>query len=297
LHLTAGVDIDQPRPGAYLSAGVLAQGPVNFANSQLLNYVRPYRGFGPINVSSPRFQSNYHSLQVQWQWRASDNNLVMLNYTWSHALTDAPNQYTTAQNVYDIHADYGPADFDRRHVFTGSYIYHLPFYRSQHGFTGHLLGGWEISGIAYAQTGLWLTVNGVHIDPAGLGLADSNSGPFFDARPDQLGNPNQRAPHTVAQWFNGALFADPPADGIRPGNAPRGSVLGPGAWRWDASLFKNTNINERVNVQFRAEATNVLNHTNFDQIGTAFLFDPIHFGQVLSARDPRIIQLGLKLIF
>jgi len=49
-------------------------------------------------------------------------------------------------------------------------------------------------------------------------------------------------------------------------------------------------------VQFRAEATNVLNHTNFDQIGT-FSLDPIHFGQVLSARDPRIVQLGLKLLF
>ncbi len=199
LNLTAGVDINQPRPGAYLSAGVLAQGPVNSANSQLLNYVRPYRGFGPINVSSPRFQSNYHSLQAQWQWRASDNNMVMLNYTWSHALTDAPNQYTTPQNVYDIHAEYGPADFDRRHVFTGSYIYHLPFYRLQRGTTGHLLGGWEISGIVYAQTGLWLTVNGVHIDPAGLGVAASNSGPFFDARPDQLGNANRHAPHSRGQ--------------------------------------------------------------------------------------------------
>jgi hypothetical protein len=58
-------------------------------------------------------------------------------------------------------------------------------------------------------------------------------------------------------------------------------------------LFKNTAISEPVNVQFRAEATNVLNHTNFDQIGTFFL-DPIHFGQVISASDARIIQLGLN---
>jgi len=93
------------------------------------------------------------------------------------------------------------------------------------------------------------------------------------------------------------LFSDPPAGGIRPGNASRGSILGPGAWRWDASLFKNTKIGERVNVQFRAEATNVLNHTNFDQISTGFLFDPVHFSQVLSARDPGIIQLGLKVAF
>jgi hypothetical protein len=62
-------------------------------------------------------------------------------------------------------------------------------------------------------------------------------------------------------------------------------------------LFKNIKVSERLSVQFRAEATNVLNHTNFDQIGTFFLFDPIHFGQVMSARDPRIIQLGLKLLF
>jgi hypothetical protein len=80
-----------------------------------------------------------------------------------------------------------------------------------------------------------------------------------------------------SQWFDGSLFADPPANGIRPGNASRGSILGPAAWRWDASLFKNTSISERVNVQFRVEATNVLNHANFDQIGTSFWFDPIHF--------------------
>jgi hypothetical protein len=80
-------------------------------------------------------------------------------------------------------------------------------------------------------------------------------------------------------------------------SARRGSILGPSAWRWDASLFKNTAISERVNVQFRAEAANVLNHTNLDRIGTFFVFDPIHFGQVVSARDPRIIQLGLKVLF
>jgi hypothetical protein len=105
----------------------------------------------------------------------------MLNYTWSHALTDAPNQYTTPQNVYDLRAEYGPADFDRRHVFTGSYIYHLPFYRLQRGVTGHLLGGWELSGIVYAQTGLWLTVTAYTLIPRGslwlTSIADPSSTP------------------------------------------------------------------------------------------------------------------------
>ncbi len=296
LHLSAQVDINQPRPGAYLLAGVLAQGPISIGNSQLLNYVRPFRGFDAMNVDSSIFRSNYHGLQVQWQKRSGENIVVVLNYTWSHALSDAPGQYLAPQSVYDIRAEYGPADFDRRHVFTGSYIYRFPFYRMQRGFAGHLLGGWEISGIVYAQTGLWLTVNGVHIDPAGLGLFDFGSPSFFISRPDQLGNANAHPAHKVEQWFDASLFSDPPANGIRPGDAPRGSILGPGAWRWDASLFKTTAVSERVNVQFRAEATNVLNHTNLDQIGT-FSLDPIHFGQVLSARDARIIQLGLKVLF
>jgi hypothetical protein len=149
----------------------------------------------------------------------------------------------------------------------------------------------------YAQTGLWLTAGGVHIDPAGLGLTDVAGQGFSNARPDQLGNANDHAAHTVAQWFDASLFADPPAQGVRPGNARRGSILGPGAWRWDASLFKNTRIGEHVNAQFRVESTNALNHTNFGQIDTSFLGDPIHFGQVMSARDARIIQLGVKLMF
>jgi len=234
-----------------------------------------------------RFSGRSKPAKTQW-W--------VLNYTWSHALSDAPSQYAAPQSIYDIRAEYGTADFDRRHAFTGSYIYRFPFHRLQRGFAGHLLGGWEISGIVYAQTGVSLTVNGVHIDPAGLGLADFGSPSFYSARPEQLGNANAHAAHKVEQWFDASLFADPPANGIRPGNAGRGSILGPDAWRWDASLFKNTAISERVNVQFRAEATNVLNHTNFEQIGTFFL-DPIHFRQVMSARDARIIQLGLKVLF
>jgi hypothetical protein len=206
-----------------------------------------------VNISSPRFDSNYHSLQAQWQWKAANSNLLILNYTWSHALTDAPNQFATPQNMYDIHAECGAAEFDRRHA-----------------------------------------VNGVHVDPADPGVANFGSGPFFDARPDQLADANHNATHTISAWFDTSLFTDPPADALRPGNASRGSVLGPGAWRWDASLLKNTDVGEKLNVQFRVEATNVLNHANFDGVG-AFVFDTPHFGQVTSARDPRIIQLGLKM--
>lgn len=73
----------------------------------------------------------------------------MANYTWSKNLTTASNDYRALQCTYDLLAEYGPADIDRRHVFTGSYVYYLPFYKDQKGIAGHVLGGWELSGIGY----------------------------------------------------------------------------------------------------------------------------------------------------
>jgi hypothetical protein len=167
----------------------------------------------------------------------------------------------------------------------------VPFFESQQKFSGKLLGGWELSGIIYLQSGVPLTASTYFSDPAGIGLFASR----YTPRPDQLGDANEDAPHTVAQWFDTSVFVEPPADGDRPGNARNGSIKGPGTVRWDASLFKNTRIGERMNVQFRAEASNVLSHTNFDRVATS-LQDP-RFGQVTSARDARIVQLGIKIVF
>jgi hypothetical protein len=95
-------------------------------------------------------------------------------------------------------------------------------------------------------------------------LLDPNS--FAGRRPNQVSNPNSGAPHTFKQWFNTTAFVGPPRAAGPPGNAPRGSVRGPGLQRWDLSLFKNTKIREGMSLQFRAEAFNIFNHTNFDGI-------------------------------
>jgi hypothetical protein len=109
------------------------------------------------------------------------------------------------------------------------------------------------------------------------------------------GSPNVNAPHTVAKWFNTSVFSQVPTSQIRPGNEKRGTIIGPPTNRWDANLFKNTKISERVTLQFRAEAFNVLNHTNFNTLRTSSTSST--FGKVLSARDPRQLQLALKLLF
>jgi len=146
----------------------------------------------------------------------------------------------------------------------------------------------------YANSGLPLTVTGGRsIDPAGLGLLDGNS--FAGRRPNLISNPNSGAPHTFDEWFNIAAFADPPNAAGPPGDAPRSSVRGPGLQRWDISLFKNTKVGEHVSTQFRAEAFNIFNHTNFDGVRTTLQSGT--FGRIISTRDPRILQLALKLYF
>jgi hypothetical protein len=290
-HLIGVIDVNEAPPGAFLTIGLTS--PVGSGTpTRRLNAVRPYKGFDAINLFSPVFTSNYNALQTQLQKQLTGNSTVVVNYTWSHALGTATSDFRAPQNSYNIRGEYGDLDYDRRHVFTASYVYTLPMFRTQQGFTGHVLGGWELAGLFYANSGSHLTAS-ASLDPAGLGVRDGSS--FAGGRPDIVGDPQTGAPHTIAKWFNTAAFAQVPAGQIRPGNEPRGTIVGPGYFRWDASLYKNTKISERVNLQFRAEALNVLNHTNFNNpnvTSTSALF-----GTISSARDPRNMQLALKLLF
>jgi hypothetical protein len=300
-HLLGVVDVNMPHIGDFLNAGIPAPFEGNFSNLEQLNLVRPYKGYDAINTFETVFTSNYNSLQVQVQKQFTDNSLITANYTWSKNLTNASNDFRSAQYTYDLAADYGPADFDRRHVFTGSYVYYLPFYKEQHGFIGHALGGWELTGIGYLNSGLHstATASSSSQDLGGLGLAgNTNSG----ARPDIVGNPQQGAPHTINEWFNTSAFqllcpSRPcPNAPMRPGDEKRGAIEGPPTVRWDADLYKNTNVTEKVSLQFRAEAFNVLNHTNFNGYRSLRTGSSL-FGQIASARDARVMQLALKLIF
>jgi hypothetical protein len=305
-HLIGIADINQPRAGAYktqvaqCSATVTTNcvAPNAFittSNISLINPIRPFPGYVGIDGIRPWFDSNYNSLQASLQKRFSHDSQFSLAYTWSHALTNnQTDRSTPPQDLYNFDGDYGPMQQDRRHVITANYVYSLPWYTAQKGVVGHLLGGWEFSGIITAQSGVPLTVgtaSGTN-DFAGQGCR----GPSTCAvRPDQVGDPNAGAPHTFDTWFNTSAFVNPAAGQYRPGSARRGTILGPGLWRVDFSVFKNIKIGERVNTQFRAETFNVFNHTNFDTVNTTTTSPT--FGAITNTRDPRQIQLALKLNF
>ena len=275
-------DINQPQPS------VLPPG---------LPFVpRPDPRFDDIDLLESRANSNYNALQVRFQQRLARGFSALASYTWSRSIDDASNFFSSAgdpnfpQNSLNVAAERGRSNFDVAHRLSVSYSYAFPF-RSYDGVLGTLLNGWETYGIVTLQTGRPFTVALLsEIDNSGTGRSILGFG--ANDRPNVVGNP-ELSNQTTLQWFNTAAFAFP-APGTF-GNAGRNILEGPGFQNVNASLLKNTRLTERFNLQFRAEAFNLFNHPNFN-LPDNFLGSPT-FGRITSARDPRHIQFGLKLLF
>jgi len=275
-------DINQPQPS------VLPPG---------LPFVpRPDPRFDDIDLLESRANSNYNALQMRFQQRLTRGFSALASYTWSRSIDDASNFFSSAgdpnfpQNSYNVAAERGRSNFDVSHRLSVSYAYALPF-RHAEGLAGKLVNGWETFGIVTLQTGRPFTVALLSdIDNSGTGRSILGFG--ANDRPNVVGNP-ELSNQTTLQWFNTAAFAFP-APGTF-GNAGRNILEGPGFQSVNASLVKNTALSERVNLQFRAEAFNLFNHPNFN-LPDNFLGSPT-FGRITSARDPRHIQFGLKLLF
>ncbi len=309
VHLIGSFELNELQPGQALrsqcatgssttpTVPCMTPGTAFFSSaaSAILDQIRPYRGFRSINMITPQYNSNYHSFQVFGQHRFSRTSQFNLAYTWAKNLTDNQTDRSTApQNSYDIKGEYGRAQLDRRHVLTMNYIYEIPFFREQRGFVGKLLGGWQASGIITSQSGLPFTVTTSAFDPAGLGFIPAL---VAGGRPNLLCNPNTGGARTQQQWFNTACFApNPPTTATNisntVGTSPRGVVEGPATNRVDFTMSKNLRFGESMRLQLRAEAFNMFNVVNFRGLSTNVT--AVNFGQVISVRDPRTIQLGLK---
>ncbi len=182
----------------------------------------------------------------------------------------------------------GPALFDARHRFVVSFGYELPALTASSGLVRAVAGGWQLNGIYQAQTGFPLTVTqGSVLDIR-----------YMTSRPDIIQGCDPNAgPKTTAQWFNTSCFTTLTLaqTGERPGNAGRNTVRGPGFQRTDLSVFKNFDFGGHQRIQVRIEGFNIFNQARFGQpngtIGSAT------FGQITSADDGRVVQLGLKYIF
>jgi hypothetical protein len=270
-----------------------------------LNEDVSYLGFGAMRLSYDEANSSYNSLQASLTGTVKHDLHLQLAYTLSKAMdattsSGSGGDLENATNPYlGWKYDFGPSVYDRRNVFFANFVYDLPVFRTA---TNRLLrgtlGGWEFSGIITEESGA----------PINLGV----SGP--DLAPNILSNTATRPyvsgsisyPKSVSSWFNTSVFSAPPCTAGGPGTDCYGNlgfdaITGPGRNNFDLSLLKSFAFTERFRMEFRAEAFNAWNHTQFEGNsnlgGISTNFGAGNFGQVTLAYDPREFQLALKLIY
>ena len=264
----------------------------------------------PIQWFRSSGRSNYNSLQLSVARSASSGLSLLASYTYAHGLDNASAANLGSQNGGDFRdfrhpeAEYGNSDTDVRHRFTFSYLYPLPIGQGERflGSSGKALdtalGHWQVGGIVTLSTGNWYTVtDAVNFSnvPDGGGNVGSSQ------RPDYASNPNSK-PCVAGTYFNTCAFADPVQGSF--GNVNRNTIAGPGTEDVDFSVFKLFHVAERLNLEFRSEFFNILNHYNplfapaaaSATVG-ATVRDTPGFGFLTAAQPPRQIQFSLKLSY
>jgi hypothetical protein len=252
----------------------------------------PYPGFHSIDLSDNEANSHYNALQVDLTSQVGRDLTLRAYYTLSRTIDPVTgNGGQDLQNVSNPYAgwqyDNGPGGYDRTHNAAVNFIYDLPIFRhSQNRLLKSTVGGWEVSGIVTLTSGLPL-------NPQLTGGQSSNGLVNATNRPDQVGPVSY--PHTVAEWFSTSAFAAP-AVGTW-GDAGHNSLRGPGRDNWNLSLFKSFVLSEArgSRLELRVESFNTWNHTEFNQVSNGL--GSSNFGQVTSAFDPRVFQLGGKIYF
>jgi Carboxypeptidase regulatory-like domain len=255
--------------------------------------LRPYLGWGDITYLENVANSNYNALQVSLR-RNAGPVILSVAYTYSHSLDDSSDRYDgTFVNAYNLRSGYATSTFDQRHILNLSYVYNLPFFKHP-GLESKLLGGWELSGIVTWQTGIPFSVlPNAFGDAAGVanGLT---SGSYADIVSGQ--NPHAVPAGTTGLGpllLNPAAFALP--TGLTFGNEGRDAFAGPSFSNFDMALFKKFAVKESAHFEFRAEAFNVFNQTEFTGVNATI--DSLNFLRPSGNQPARILELALKLVF
>lgn len=268
--------------------------PLTAANG-VNDAIRPYKGYNNINYTDYGANSSYHALQTRVSRRFGESFTINSDFTWAKAMDTVDTDTTGIDWWQNRQNNWAPAGFDRKLVFNVNYVYMLPRLKNSNAFARSVLGGWEVTGITRFWSGF----------PLGL-TSPGNQGTLGGTvRPDYIGGATSASGSRRGNplWLNNAAFARP-LDGVI-GNLRRNALRGPGINNWDFSIFKNTNIGERVRTQLRFECFNLFNHTQFSSVATGIAasqaggvaLDTNNFGQVTGTRDPRTLQLGFKVYF
>jgi hypothetical protein len=301
--LKMGAALQQQVPNPFF--GLVTVGPLanpTVARGQLL---RPFPQYNGQAITSPMNRNSiYHSGQMKVEKRFNRGGSVLGSYTWAKLISDTdtltawlePNGGLSVQNFNNLRLERSLANYDVSHRLVVSYDLDLPlgkgqpFLGSVGGPAGKLVSGWSVHGASAFQAG----------SPLNISTAVNNTNSFGGgSRPNSTGvsaKLSGAVQSRLTKWFDTSAFTLPPSFTF--GNLARTlpDVRAPGVANWNFAVVKNTQITERIGIQFRTEIFNLFNRVQFNSPGLA-QGNP-QFG-VISGQynDPRLVQFALRLLF
>jgi Carboxypeptidase regulatory-like domain len=272
-----------------------------------LTGVAPYPAFGVVSWRGDVGNSTFHALQVNVRRAFQRGLLFSANFMWSHSINDGSiggGESDTPQDSFCRSCDKASSDDDVRQVFNLSAVYQLPFgagkpYISSPGLARTIFGGWTLSAIGTAQTGLPFNIT---VDRSN-GSVPGDYAVSGEERPNYVaGVPlTPLAGSTPQEWVNPAAFAIPTAGTF--GNLGRNAFRAPAVSQLDLALARTVSFSERLKLRLRADAFNITNRAQFGAPNSDF--SQVNFGTITSTIStyatgrgtPREFQLSAKVAF
>jgi hypothetical protein len=302
-YLQLGAQLNSSVSNPYY--GVITQGTLSTPTITLGQSLRPYPQFLGVTSRNANYgESSYHAMLLRVEHRMSKGLSIMAAYTLSKQIDDmvpSVNGFPgesfanpSPQNFYNLRGERSLVSWDTPQTLVLSYVYEFPVgpgkpFLGGGGVLGKIVGGWQVNGNTTFQSGFPLQING-----------GNGSGTFAGTQRPNWTGVNASLSGTITdrllKYFDTTQFSfNAP---FTFGNAPRlmPNLRCPGVANFDMSLFKNTQINERFRLQFRAEAFNTFNRVQFGVPNTSI--NSTAFGVISSQQNsPRNLQLGLRLLF
>jgi hypothetical protein len=298
IHLSASQFINSP---VFLGLGPCTLNGVQYSTCSTTNNTNQRRRLTLANPAAGQFigalqridqgaTASYNGVILSVQRRASQGVTMNANYTWSHCITDpggvqtgtlGTQSYTDPNNRHFDRGNCSESASDRRHLVNVSLVAETPRFSSP--VLNVLASHWRFSPIVRVLAGEYLNIT-------------TNQDRALNASPDQRVNQVLLDPYgdkSMKKYLNPAAFSLPALGTV--GNVGRNSIRAPGYWQFDIAVSRTFEAREGQKMEFRAEAFNVTNTVFMNKPVTNFNSNT--FGQVLSSKDPRIMQFALKYVF